>query len=137
MDNSFSPSLLVLLLTASTSFGCEYGSGSFPVLTRVSAQPKIAPFEFPAQANAGDTVSVVCTVSGASPVRINWLKDGAALPASLARVLTEEDVSTIIFRSVGPAQTGNYTCVAENSFGRGSFTAPLSIRCESRTPVNN
>ena len=65
-------------------------------------------------------------------MRINWLKDTAPLTPATARVITEDDVSTIVFKSVGPAQTGNYTCVAENSFGSDSFTARLSIRCESR-----
>ena len=137
MDSSFCP-LFVLMLTLSSSFGCEYGS---PVVfnsnTSLSAQPKIVPFEFPSQANVGDKVRVMCSVSGASPVRINWLKDGAPLPDSLARVLTEDDFSTIAFKSLSPAQAGNYTCLAENSFGSDRFTARLSIICESRPRAEN
>lgn len=106
---------------------------SFLIVESVSDPPKIAPFEFPVHSNAGDKISASCLVSGSSPVKINWLKDDIPLSPSTAKVITEDDISTIVFKSVGAAQTGNYTCVAENSFGSDRFSARLSVKCESES----
>lgn len=130
----FCCAVLVLLIAVTGSRGCEYAVGWDQLVdsnVRLAAPPKIAPFQFPVRAKAGDKVSASCLVSGSSPLTIEWLKDGMPLSPNTARIVAEDDVSTIVFKSVGAAQTGNYTCVADNSFGSDRFSARLSVQCES------
>ena len=41
-------------------------------------------------------------------------------------------MTSILIKSVGASHSGNYTCVAHNSFGSDKFTARLSVKCEFR-----
>ena len=96
-----------------------------------AAEPKITPFEFPTHLKLGEKTSVSCMATGSTPLRFKWLKDGSEVPANLATIINSEEFSTIFIKNMSPVHSGNYTCVAENSFGSDRFTASLSVKCES------
>lgn len=90
------------------------------------------PFDFPFQPNVGDRVMGGCVAGGSAPLRYEWLKDGSSLGVDAAKVFNNEEMSTILIKSVNASHSGNYTCVAHNSLGSDRFTARLSVKCEVR-----
>ena len=79
-------------------------------------------------------MSVITTCSiltGDPPIHVEWFKDNEPLDFSSLQVHRNEmgDLgSSLVFRSVGPAQAGNYTCLAKNRVGEDRFTAPMIVR---------
>ena len=73
--------------------------------------------------------------SGATPIAYKWLKDGREIPDADATVVNLEDFTTMVIKEATPNHSGNYTCVASNPRGSTSFTARLSIECESSMRV--
>ena len=92
--------------------------------------PKITPFEFPVQTKSGDRISVSCVASGSPPATIKWFKDGTPLAQNDVKVVFEEGMAAMFIPNTTPKQAGNYTCTAENPFGRDMFSARLVVRCE-------
>ena len=101
-------------------------------LTVGLAKPKVLPFEFPKQVNAGDSVTVVCVAKGSSPVRYEWSKDGLAFSRETASIVASDELSTIHIKSLQATHAGNYTCTASNAFGSDSFSARIRVQSESR-----
>lgn len=79
-------------------------------------------------------MSVITTCSiltGDAPIRVEWYKDSAPLDLASLNIHRNEmgDLgSSLVFRSVGPAHAGNYTCLARNRAGEDSFTAPMIVK---------
>ena len=79
-------------------------------------------------------MSVITTCSiltGDAPIRVEWYKDSAPLDLASLNIHRNEmgDLgSSLVFRSVGPAHAGNYTCFARNRAGDDSFTAPMIVK---------
>ncbi|EGI65995.1 Down syndrome cell adhesion molecule-like protein [Acromyrmex echinatior] len=103
---------------------------SFVDLPRVvRLPPKIDPFSFPDNIQAGARVHVTCAVSeGDSPLKITWLKDGRPLKPREATThqIGEFDLALRI-QSASTAHNGNYTCVASNDAAKTSRTASLLV----------
>ena len=53
------------------------------------------------------------------------------MPASTATVVNSQDFSSLGIKDASSDHSGNYTCVVSNAYGSESFTARLSVRCES------
>lgn len=93
--------------------------------------PRIQPFEFPVQWNPGQKTTISCLSSGTPPLQFQWLKNNNPLQFDEdAKVIGDEDVSTLLFKKVGPRHGGNYTCSVKNAFGSDSFSARFNIPCE-------
>uniref|UniRef100_A0ABD2XLN9 Down syndrome cell adhesion molecule-like protein Dscam2 n=1 Tax=Trichogramma kaykai TaxID=54128 RepID=A0ABD2XLN9_9HYME len=105
----------------------------------VKVPPRIDPFTFPENTQAGARVHVTCVVSqGDPPVRIVWLKDGRPLQTyreldstTTTSQLGEFDLALRI-SSASPAHNGNYTCLASNDAAKASRTATLLVHVPPR-----
>ncbi|KAG5313831.1 DSCL protein, partial [Acromyrmex insinuator] len=104
-------------------------SDSQTIHIEVKVPPKIDPFSFPDNIQAGARVHVTCAVSeGDSPLKITWLKDGRPLKPREATThqIGEFDLALRI-QSASTAHNGNYTCVASNDAAKTSRTASLLV----------
>lgn len=80
--------------------------------------------------NAGDVVSVQCTVTkGDSPIQISWLFNGTDLESSDDVIIskTSRKVSSLTIDSVRASHMGEYTCTAKNAAGASNFSTTLHI----------
>ncbi|XP_077495741.1 cell adhesion molecule Dscam1-like isoform X2 [Amblyomma americanum] len=99
----------------------------------VNAPPTIRSFSFPPEIALSEEVIVVCAIKKGSSTgesySISWRKDGRPVLQS-ERVSTSahsKGSSTLVIASLRPEDVGNYTCVARNSVGSDTFTAPLVV----------
>ncbi|XP_018371900.1 PREDICTED: Down syndrome cell adhesion molecule-like protein Dscam2 isoform X2 [Trachymyrmex cornetzi] len=112
-------------------------SDSQTIHIEVKVPPKIDPFSFPDNIQAGARVHVTCAVSeGDSPLKITWLKDGRPLKPREATThqIGEFDLALRI-QSASTAHNGNYTCVASNDAAKTSRTASLLVHVPPRWVV--
>ncbi|XP_024888371.1 Down syndrome cell adhesion molecule-like protein Dscam2 isoform X2 [Temnothorax curvispinosus] len=112
-------------------------SDSQTIHIEVKVPPKIDPFSFPDNIQAGARVHVTCAVSeGDSPLKITWLKDGKPMRAREATThqIGEFDLALRI-QSASTAHNGNYTCVASNDAAKTSRTASLLVHVPPRWVV--
>lgn len=91
--------------------------------------PHISPFEFESPVYAGENVQVTCHVpKGDRPLNIRWrFENRTAASSNFSSTVVGDRAIFLSIASVGPANAGNYTCVAENGAGTDSYTAPLAI----------
>lgn len=81
----------------------------------------------------GPAVSLRCTASGSPPPHISWLLDGAELGGSAGLVLGSflasggNVISHLNVTSARVHHGGLYTCMATNTAGSASYSAPLNI----------
>ncbi|GFT91507.1 titin [Nephila pilipes] len=116
-------------------YACEADNGVGSSLKKIFSlivydTPKIQPFQFPSQIKRGDTASITCAIMrGSQPVKFTWIKDGKPLENRLtANIISNEDLSSLIIKSVDENSVGNYTCIASSSFGNDNFTAILKVK---------
>ncbi|XP_048512285.1 Down syndrome cell adhesion molecule-like protein Dscam2 isoform X3 [Athalia rosae] len=109
-------------------------SDSQTVQIEVKVPPKIEPFSFPANIQAGARVHVTCVVSeGDAPIKITWLKDGRSLkPEEVTTHQIGEYDLALRIQSASPAHDGNYTCVASNDASKSTHTALLLVHVPPR-----
>ncbi|XP_043471452.1 Down syndrome cell adhesion molecule-like protein Dscam2 isoform X5 [Leptopilina heterotoma] len=109
-------------------------SSSKSVQIDVKVPPKINPFNFPEDVQAGARVHVTCVVSeGDSPLRIVWLKDGGPLnPREVDTHQSGEFDLALKIHSASPSHNGNYTCVASNDAANTSRTERLEVHVPPR-----
>lgn len=90
------------------------------------------PFEFQKSLKIGEKTTIVCELKdGSLPVTFVWMKDGHRFFGDeISKIDTEEDYSTIRFKSISSKDIGNYTCSASNSYGMDGFTAELLVKSE-------
>ncbi|XP_035232056.1 Down syndrome cell adhesion molecule-like [Stegodyphus dumicola] len=100
------------------------------VAVHVNGPPKLHQILFPEYVPVGKKVTVVCNAfSGSVPLNFIWKKDGKSIndvPNTIVDV--QRDYSAL---TIGPAQSenaGNYTCVAENTYGKDSSHGTLMLR---------
>ncbi|KAK8785233.1 hypothetical protein V5799_008416 [Amblyomma americanum] len=117
---------------------CAYAF-AFIVTVIVSASgsgpPRVFEFAFPPEVALGDEILVGCVVKKGSsgPYHISWQKDGRAIESNDHLSVSGQSKASTALRIAGvrPGDIGNYTCVARNSFGSDSFTAPLTVHGET------
>lgn len=73
---------------------------------------------------------MVCTAfSGASPITFSWTKDGKSIQdMPNISVDNQDDFSALTIGQAQLENVGNYTCSAENKFGRDSSHGKLTLR---------
>lgn len=93
--------------------------------------PKLHQILFPEYVPIGKKVIVVCTAfSGSMPITFTWKKDGKNIQ-NVPNVLIENNSKDYSALNIGPTQpenVGNYTCIAENNFGKDSSHGTLTLR---------
>lgn len=98
----------------------------------VSDAPKIIPFSFPPDLTVDTPVVVVsCIVSaGDKEISFKWLKNNIRLFSkdSKIKITNHPMYSTLELQHLAGEDIGNYTCVAENSFGSGFYSAILHMK---------
>lgn len=99
----------------------------FPVLVA----PQVTPFDFGEEIlNAGDTVSLTCTVGkGDLPLKIHWQLNNQILNSGNGVFINRNGkrISVLSIENVQHEHIGNYTCIAENDAGRSSHSAVLNV----------
>lgn len=102
----------------------------FPITFTVP--PKIEPFSFPANIQAGTRVHVTCVVSeGDAPLKIQWLKDSSPASDVATHQIGDFDLALRIVNAT-PRHSGNYTCEASNAAARAAHTAVLLVHGNRR-----
>lgn len=70
--------------------------------------------------------------SGESPVLFEWLKDDKKISNDNRIIIRHEQTYSVIeIKHLVNDDSGNYTCIAQNSLGSDKYTSELIIRCES------
>nr|XP_054924918.1 titin-like [Dermacentor andersoni] len=125
----------------------EFSSDSFtaPLVVNVpdrfcAAVPILREFSFPPEVTLGEHVLVSCSVKKGDTGlhHMAWLKDGKNMENSDRVSLSAQFSGSVTLRiaNLRPEDVGNYTCVARNSFGSDSFTAPLLVQGNSLRSSN-
>ncbi|XP_064556935.1 Schwann cell myelin protein-like isoform X4 [Zonotrichia leucophrys gambelii] len=105
---------------------------SAAVALDVQYEPQVLEVSGPPEALEGSPVHLGCSAEGRPPPLLTWFRGpqvlreepgAAALPLHLAQV--------------SPADSGTYTCVAENRHGRHNRSLELHVAYAPRTPVLN
>ncbi|XP_043478446.1 Down syndrome cell adhesion molecule-like protein Dscam2 isoform X37 [Leptopilina heterotoma] len=104
---------------------------------QVMVAPQIALFSLGEEpVNAGDTVSVQCTVSkGDFPLDIDWLFEGQSLQSykeDVAVTNSGKRSKQLTIEAVAANHAGEYTCVASNIVGTVSRSATLNVNVPPR-----
>lgn len=93
--------------------------------------PQVTPFDFGEEIlNAGDTVSLTCTVGkGDLPLKIHWQLNDEILKSGNGVLINRNGkrISILSIENVQHEHIGNYTCIAENEAGSSSHSALLSV----------
>lgn len=93
--------------------------------------PQVTPFDFGEEIlNAGDTVSLTCTVGkGDLPLKIHWQLNNQILNSGNGVFINRNGkrISVLSIENVQHEHIGNYTCIAENDAGRSSHSAVLNV----------
>jgi len=87
------------------------------------------PFEFPAQLNPVQKISIGCLSSGTAPLQFHWFKKTDLLQDDEdIKIFTNDDVSTLVFKKVSPRHGGNYKCIASNIVGEEEIIVRVSVK---------
>lgn len=92
--------------------------------------PHITPIDITGSINAGDSVTLYCTVNkGDNPIFVEWFLDGQ--PVRFVGGVTVngvgKKVSVLSIDAVRAEHSGKYTCKATNWAGSAFYTTALSI----------
>ncbi|XP_052739491.1 cell adhesion molecule Dscam2 isoform X31 [Bicyclus anynana] len=103
---------------------------------QVMVLPQVTPFDFGEDIlNAGDTVSLTCTVGkGDLPLKIYWQLNDQPLNSGNGLFINRNGkrISVLSIENVQHEHIGNYTCIAENEAGRSSHSAVLIVNVPPR-----
>ena len=82
---------------------------------------------------AGETVTVKCTASATPQARISWYQGQKVITASRRIALSSQ--GHLVINAVELSDAGYYTCLANNSAGRDSFSIIIQVQSELTIPV--
>ena len=103
-----------------------------------AAPPKITPFEFVQGLKAGDKTGLTCFSSGSPPLTFQWSRNGIAIREDdSTKIIKDEDLSTIKFKSLRSTDSGDYECRVSNNEGVDSFSAKLAIKGKQLIPLSS
>lgn len=94
------------------------------------AAPRVNRFEFASGLKLDGRANVFCSIdSGSPPFQFEWLKNGSPITTDdRIDIGMSKGASFLTIIQLKREDVGNFTCVARNSGGFDSFTAPLIIR---------
>lgn len=105
-----------------------------PVALKVRAPPKITVKEKEVTVRKGETVTLVCNVTGDQPIRVTWTKDGGTsnLSETSKREVFHQSsdtgvASTLHFKDVDSLDSATYACNAANEYGADEAVYTLVV----------
>ncbi|CAG4948443.1 unnamed protein product [Colias eurytheme] len=109
----------------------QAGHANYSTDLVVNVVPQVTPFDFGEETlNAGDTVSLTCTVGkGDLPLKIHWQLNNAPLNSGNGVFINRNGkrISVLSIENVQHEHIGNYTCIAENEAGSSTHSALLNV----------
>ncbi|XP_022649471.1 Down syndrome cell adhesion molecule-like protein Dscam2 isoform X1 [Varroa destructor] len=93
-------------------------------------RPKVQPFNLPTNPELCDDVHTLCTAKSSTHTQLEWLKDGARISDAFLPNATVSHIGSALvlnIQCISLAHTGNYTCLAQNPYGKDAFTTSLVI----------
>ncbi|XP_061644068.1 neuregulin 2b isoform X4 [Phyllopteryx taeniolatus] len=85
----------------------------------------------------GDKLYLKCEASGNPSPSFHWYKDGQELQRGRdLRIKTNKKNSKVLISRVRMEDSGNYTCVAENSVGQENVTSIISVHILTTTTLS-
>jgi titin len=83
----------------------------------------------PLEASVGDSVSLQCQVAGTPEITVSWFKGDTKLRSTPEyRTYFTNNVATLVFNKVSINDSGEYTCMAENSIGTAASKTIFRIQ---------
>ncbi|XP_054724333.1 cell adhesion molecule DSCAM-like [Uloborus diversus] len=91
--------------------------------------PKISPFAFPPMVQIQEKTSIACFLKqGTLPLTFRWSKDNRILSETgNIKIKTLDDMSALTIDPVSPKDSGNYSCLVSNPFGKNIHSAVLKV----------
>ncbi|RWS01897.1 Down syndrome cell adhesion molecule-like protein Dscam2, partial [Dinothrombium tinctorium] len=96
-----------------------------------SSPPKLIPMPTLQPFKEGSAFRLLCSVQyGAMPLKFNWFFNSKLITYQLhdINIETREDESTLKIKNVKSENSGNYTCVVSNEFGKDSQSVMLVVK---------
>nr|XP_042905542.1 Down syndrome cell adhesion molecule-like protein 1 isoform X2 [Parasteatoda tepidariorum] len=97
--------------------------------------PKLIPMNFAPMIYVGGKASVACLLSGgATPIKFSWFKNHKEIISDFStfKISSLNDASILTIEQVSLDDTGNYSCIAKNSFGNDTALATLVVEAPLR-----
>ncbi|XP_055358076.1 neuregulin 2a isoform X3 [Betta splendens] len=94
--------------------------------------PKLKPIKNPITVNEREKLVVKCEATGKSPLTYTWFKDGNELKRSKEVRIKNKKHSRVQINKAKLEDSGNYTCVVENSLGKGNSTGTVNVQSRHR-----
>ncbi|KAM9729573.1 neuregulin 2a isoform 4-T4 [Menidia menidia] len=99
-----------------------------------AAAPKLKPIKNPIIVDEGRKLTVKCEATGNPPLTYRWFKDGNELKKSpKVKIRNNQKSSRVQISSAKLEDSGNYTCVVENSLGRDNSTGTVNVQSITTT----
>ncbi|RWS01343.1 hemicentin-1-like protein, partial [Dinothrombium tinctorium] len=109
-------------------YGKRMKTTAFRIIATQEA-PKILPSLPLLSLSAGSRFVTMCTISqGTSPIYFKWNKNGKQVDLKKINIKTEEITSTLTIDKVTREDSGNYSCTAENAFGKDTRIIQLMVK---------
>ncbi|XP_019885170.2 Down syndrome cell adhesion molecule-like protein Dscam2 isoform X4 [Camponotus floridanus] len=119
-------------VTASTNIGEGEASKIVTLAPSVRVPAKIASFDDKFTAIYKEDVKLPCLTVGVPAPEVTWKVRGATLqPSDRLRQLPE---GSLFIKEVDRADTGEYSCYVENSFGHDTVTHQLVVHAPPHSP---
>ncbi|RVE63802.1 hypothetical protein OJAV_G00140030 [Oryzias javanicus] len=103
--------------------------------TATAVAPKLKPIKNPIIVDEGKKLTVKCEASGNPDPAYTWFKDGNELKRSKRiRIRSNQKSSRVQISKAKLEDSGNYTCVVENSVGKDNSTGTVNVQSITTTP---
>ncbi|KTG45264.1 hypothetical protein cypCar_00035465 [Cyprinus carpio] len=107
---------------------CGYVTVTSDSLEKVASAPKVKPMDSQWLLE-GKKLTLKCEAVGNPSPSFNWYKDGSQLRKRKdVKIKSNKKNSKLHISRVRLEDSGNYTCVAENSLGRENATSYVSVQ---------
>ena len=79
-------------------------------------------------AHAGETITIQCTATGTPRAQITWYQGQNKMIAN--RRIAVSSQGHLVINAIELRDTGNYTCVGNNTAGQDSVTITVNVQSE-------
>ncbi|KAK7926115.1 hypothetical protein WMY93_008425 [Mugilogobius chulae] len=104
-------------------------------VSTAAAPPKLKRMRAPLIVDEGNKLIVRCEATGNPAPTYRWFKDGNELQKSTTvRIKSNKKNSRVQISNAKLEDSGNYTCVVENSLGKDNSTGTVNVQSITTTP---